>query len=325
MDEKKVIFIGGTSYSGSTFLDMIISNDEKGFSCGEVNALFYPYRKHHYNPECGCGDPDCSIWKGIQNIPPKTLFQELFKKLKHIDFIVDSSKMVPWQYKYVKLLRKQNIKTKHLLIWKTPYELAYSYNKRRQLKRWKGKWIQYHLKYIAFIHNFKAVKYADFVNNNEVLEKICEYLEIDYFPDKINYWEKKHHILFGNDSAKIINNNSDSGQLSRVKEKILNKTNQSILDIDNKANRIYYDKIADSVVIKEVDKTISKKTIQKILNVLNQHDLLIPAEPPTKPDLRYPLFLFKFWTLLKYNFMMGIKHCNYLLYYKLGIKSPLNF
>ena len=58
---KKVIFIGGTSYSGSTFFDMILANDPKGFSCGEVNALFNPYRPHHTDPLCGCGDINCDF------------------------------------------------------------------------------------------------------------------------------------------------------------------------------------------------------------------------------------------------------------------------
>ena len=47
MKNNQVIFITGTSYSASTLLDMILSNDKNGFSLGEVNAFFRPYRKHH--------------------------------------------------------------------------------------------------------------------------------------------------------------------------------------------------------------------------------------------------------------------------------------
>ena len=54
MTEKKVVFIGGSSYSGSTFLDMILStNGDNGFFADEVSA-FYLYRSHHINPECRC-------------------------------------------------------------------------------------------------------------------------------------------------------------------------------------------------------------------------------------------------------------------------------
>lgn len=56
MSGKTAIFIGGSSYSGSTLLDMMLASGEDGFSAGEVSALFYPYRPHHINPECvnGC-------------------------------------------------------------------------------------------------------------------------------------------------------------------------------------------------------------------------------------------------------------------------------
>ena len=40
MNKKKVIFIGGSSYSGSTFLDMMLSSGDNGFTAGEVSALF---------------------------------------------------------------------------------------------------------------------------------------------------------------------------------------------------------------------------------------------------------------------------------------------
>ncbi len=51
---KKVIFITGTGRSGSTLLDMMLGNDPKGISLGEVVALFRPYRPHHLlkNKDC---------------------------------------------------------------------------------------------------------------------------------------------------------------------------------------------------------------------------------------------------------------------------------
>ena len=45
--ERMVIFVGGTSFSGSTLVDMMLANDPAGLSCGEVYAIFYPYRRHH--------------------------------------------------------------------------------------------------------------------------------------------------------------------------------------------------------------------------------------------------------------------------------------
>ena len=76
---KKVIFVGGTSFSGSTFLDMMLANGEEGFSAGEVYALFYPYRPGHINPQCCCGDPSCTIWKDIKREVPPNFTQKSLK------------------------------------------------------------------------------------------------------------------------------------------------------------------------------------------------------------------------------------------------------
>lgn len=77
---KKVIFVGGTSFSGSTFLDMMLASGEEGFSAGEVYALFHPYRPGHINPQCCCGDPGCSLWQDIKSKCIINLYLEIFKR-----------------------------------------------------------------------------------------------------------------------------------------------------------------------------------------------------------------------------------------------------
>ncbi|MHC4179030.1 MAG: hypothetical protein ACYSWU_16065, partial [Planctomycetota bacterium] len=120
MAHKTVIFVGGTSYSGSTFFDMTLANDPEGFSCGEVSALFFPYRPHHIEPDCGCSDSDCSIWRRLLGNGYADFFPAIFERLPEVDFIVDSSKDVFWIAKQLKALRKHGIRAKHVLIWKDP-------------------------------------------------------------------------------------------------------------------------------------------------------------------------------------------------------------
>jgi hypothetical protein len=64
---RKLINICGTSYSGSTMLDLIIGNDDKGFSLGEIYAWFRPYRTHHLNIKCSCDGIDCP-WDKLKYI-----------------------------------------------------------------------------------------------------------------------------------------------------------------------------------------------------------------------------------------------------------------
>ena len=78
--EKKIIFIGGTARSGSTLLDLIITNDPRAMSLGEINALFWPTRKHHFD-EISRLKKD-SVWPIILTAGAKQLYPNLIKKFQ---------------------------------------------------------------------------------------------------------------------------------------------------------------------------------------------------------------------------------------------------
>ena len=64
-----LIKICGAARSGTTMLDLMLGNASDAFSCGEVNARFRPWRSHHFNPECRCGQNPCQIWAEIADVP----------------------------------------------------------------------------------------------------------------------------------------------------------------------------------------------------------------------------------------------------------------
>lgn len=200
---KKVIFIGGSSYSGTTMLDMILSNDPEGFSCGEIHALFYPYRKHHKKPTCGCGDSNCMIWENIKKQGVKNCYRAIFQLFPQITFIIDSSKNPLWIKYQMKQLQQQNISYKNILIWKHPLDIAASHYKRNQIDKWEQSWKNYHHLYFHLIQSFELIAYKDIIQSKMSLKKVCDILGIPFFEDKSRYWEKTQHTLFGNRTAKI--------------------------------------------------------------------------------------------------------------------------
>lgn len=187
---KTVIFIGGSSYSGSTLLDMVLANSEMGFSCGEITALFYPYRDHHLAPICGCGSTNCTVWEIVRQRGLKNIYETIFDLFKDVNYIVDSSKDPLWIHDRTKDLQHGGIVVKNILIWKTPAEFFESKKKRGKTLAWRRAWINYHRLYFYLVKEWVGLPYRQLVTDPGVLERVCEYLEIPYSNRQFDYWEK---------------------------------------------------------------------------------------------------------------------------------------
>jgi hypothetical protein len=271
--KKKVIFIGGTAYSGSTFFDLILSNDPKGFSCGEVRGLFNPSQPYHINPLCGCGRNDCSLWQNVLKGGKTNLYTNIFVLTPHVEFIVDSSKDPYWIQSQAKNLLSKGIECKHILIWKSPLEFAHSCKKRGKID-WHKAWMNYHRMYLTAIKNWRSVKYSDLANNSHTLRKICNYLKIPYFSTKSNYWDKKHHILFGNVSAKTHLETENQLYDEVSEDKSDNTFDQDSSYTINRHRTIYYTNVNDNDLKKNVELLISGDIkLQKMLMLLNERDI----------------------------------------------------
>jgi hypothetical protein len=268
-NNRKIIFIGGSSYSGSTMLDMMLSNSPDGFSLGEVYALFRPFRPHHFNPDCGCGNPDCDFWGKIRQVGAEFLYQAIFSMLPDISFIVDSSKDPWWIKKQSKVLQQQGFDVHHLLIWKEPAAFAHSMLKRGE-KGWEKSWKNYYRLYITFITDFIPVPYNELVQHpSETLHKLCNKIGLIYHKDQEQFWQKQHHTLFGNDSAKIHLHNGNSNNFRQCQNKLTQKN-----DIP-KHRSIYYDfSYLNSLPASVMELIENDSTFQNILMQFNSENLL---------------------------------------------------
>lgn len=272
---KKVIFIGGTSFSGSTFLDMILANDPKGFSCGEVYALYNPYRPHHINPKCGCGNSDCQIWNYILAKGDELFYETIFNLFPSVNFIVDSSKDPFWILKQSKRLFENGALVKNVLIWKTPLEAAASFKKRDRLAHWERGWVNYHRLYFTMIDKFISLKYKDLASKNySAFRKLCNYLGIDYFEEKYHYWTKVHHTLFGNTSAKVHLYSKDSENF-RISKYELEKTSDKMgINYREQHKNIYYKTVQDADLIQYVcQREMENNKLTAITEALEQFDI----------------------------------------------------
>jgi hypothetical protein len=199
---KKVIFVAGTSYSGTTFLHLILANCPQGMAVGEFRWLFNPARPYHLSMRCGCGNPDCRMWQQFKRGGERLLFPNVFRNCPEVDLVVDSSKEIFWIQRQLKHLSESGISAKNVLIWKRPEEFQVSVSRRPHSRPWQEIWIDYHRLYFSIVPEWRAIPYADFVSDSGVLRAACEYLEIEYFDLKTHYWEKIHHIFGGNPTGR---------------------------------------------------------------------------------------------------------------------------
>lgn len=268
MKNKKVIFITGTSYSGSTMLDMILSNDNEIFSLGEVNALFRPYRKHHLEQIQIEKNKDSVLYKSFLK-GENELYQTIFESDPTISCIVDSSKDLFWINHQIKNLKKYKIQYQVVLVYKKPEILAQSFNKRSIFYKWRSHFMKFYKKIFFYSFNYIFISYESLIQNESSLKSLCSKLDIKYFEKKINYWHKEHLTLFGNNrarkpvegldllgneriedlidsgSTKKIDMNFGGGQLSRSqinkirKDKVVNTIFNKLLN-ENRNSEIKY-------------------------------------------------------------------------------------
>lgn len=270
MENKKVIFIGGTSYSGTTIFGMILANDEKGFSGGEMSALFKPQKAHHFDPKCGCGNKKCEIWPMVLKNGISNIYETIFSKFPNIRFIVDSSKDPFWIHYQNKILKKNKIEAKNVLIYKTPLEAAFSFKKRGRLAQFKKSWINYHRLYFSLVKDFRTISYKQLTTNYIFLAKICNYLEIPYFDNKEQFWNKTQHTIFGNSSAKIHLYDGHAIEYVKCKERIM-KYNKRKMNFINEHRRIYYKDVNDAEVKKFLQRKSKKsEKMQLIADILKE-------------------------------------------------------
>ena len=194
MNAKSVIFVAGTSRSGSTMLNLILAQDPHGMALGEIHATIRPVKKHHFTAKMELKS-NSDQWSTIISRGPEELYSNIFKEFPNLDFMVDSSKHAFWIRKQNQNCANQQLNAKNVLIYKSPHELANSFIKRK--KNWIGPFVGYHRKYFSLVDEFYVVSYKDIVSNPSTLEGLCSYLDIPYSEKKFEYWEGSGNRFFG--------------------------------------------------------------------------------------------------------------------------------
>lgn len=270
----KVIFIASTGFSGSTMLDLMLSNSSKGFSCGEIYAYFNPWRDHHFNPVCGCGNLSCALWARLKNnYHAERIYQGLFNEFPNLEFVVDSSKDPTWIKDQLIHTTANGLHPIPILLWKDPIDYAYSCWKRGKDRNWQIRWVNYYKILFSITDQWYSVRYRDLAKfPAQTLESLCNVIDIEYFPGKELFWKKIHHNLFGSNTVKFQFLERDSTEFNRMKTvQLTEKKNLSADQVEESINhqKIYYrnnfDKSFPSINRKIAQENAQIQQIKEIL------------------------------------------------------------
>jgi hypothetical protein len=207
---KRVIFIGGSSFSGSTLLGCILGSNPQSpfntFHLGEVHAFFNPQHPKYGKP-FGALQTGGIIWKDIDcSVGPENAYYEIFKKSKS-NIIIDSSKNINW-------LKIQHDCCKHhdwsfqLLVSYRTFAGIWDSGKRRNLEYKRNlSNIMYYPRLLSEIQrmgiNFSVINISFLINSPaEITQKICTSVNLPYFNGKENYWNFNHYHLYGSSTQR---------------------------------------------------------------------------------------------------------------------------
>lgn len=302
---KQVIFIGGTSYSGSTFLQFILANDPAGFAIGESQWLFYPNTPAHIKAFANASEAEHALWMQIRRQGVRRLFPTIFEAYPDVSFIVEASKHPVWIKKQSQWLRAAGIDVKHLLIWKSPLEFASSF-KKRGFHLWAAEWLRYHRLYFSLIPEWRTISYQAAAVDANIWQSVCAYLDIPYFPQKTTYWQKQHLAFGGNYSARFHLVDED-----RAQRDFLDKT----FDPDRMGlyRRIYYTPVDDPELEARVERAMTRRLrLRQILECLQAADVAQPNSLPVNvpEELPFPPVNLR-WRQLKYTLRTSLSRLRY--------------
>jgi hypothetical protein len=198
MDKQiEVLYILGTSFSGSTILGFVLGSSKKVFDAGELKLLYRHGKRPMQVCSCGAKLRECTVW-GKVDISGRQLYRDptLFKKLKiilsvlvgkkvrtnelkcpheqvliesiaehsgdELLYVIDASKSL---WRFIHLLKCKNIKLKPVFVQRPIEGTAASFIKHKQ-SFYKG----------LFIH-----KINNFLIKRSLKHTGIEYVMVDYY------------------------------------------------------------------------------------------------------------------------------------------------
>jgi hypothetical protein len=229
--DKTVVFIMGSGHSGSTLLELVLGSHSRVFGLGELVNLYRGVDgpRDPFPRLCRICEERCPFWNDTVDI---RVLQAHFSRAGHHapirqwvsrqrenvyqhffgwsgkDVLIDSSKRVHWIAQ--QLQPRRNWKAiAPVLIYLTRDGRAVVNSKLRkypetdirvEAREWKERVERMNEFYADFPERQRlTIAYEQLASQPEsIIRNLCDFLNLDFEPGMLRFWEHDHHTTFGN-------------------------------------------------------------------------------------------------------------------------------
>jgi len=191
-----VVNVTSTSYSGSTWLNLLLGSHSRMFSVGIADRL-----RRMGRPVCSFHGPECPLWSGFLVGEKENLYERIARLAEGKILLVNNARYTLAEQdhpaihpRFIFLIRDGRAvahsdmrKHPHLRMWKAARSWARGINKKARMLSSRPEQDVLHVHY---------EKLRD--RTQEELERICQFLGLAFEPTMLEYWAQAHHFLGGN-------------------------------------------------------------------------------------------------------------------------------
>lgn len=191
-----VVNVVAVSYSGSTWLNLVLGSHSQAFSVGEMDQI-----RKYQRVRCTVHGDDCATWKDFDMHSPVNPFVQLHELTGKKVFVVNNvRRFLPDQKhprirsRFIWVIRDGRAvmasalrKYPHLSNWRAARDWARSLRKKKQLLRRQPP------------ESRLTVHYERLQQDQpKYVARMCEHCGLDYEPSMIEFWNRMHCFIGGN-------------------------------------------------------------------------------------------------------------------------------
>ncbi len=209
---QKVCFICGAGHSGSTLLGLILGSHQDCFYSGEARkARFMQNTNYLIKTTCNLCGINCPVWKDFITSTHLDLYEQISLKTQK-PIVIDSTKNTSWLEEQIATIQKTSSQPFLIFLQRDGRAVINSrtrkypqINVKKIINDWKEIINETQELYRHFKGNKIKIKYEHLATNVEnVIRTLCDFLEIDYQPQMVKYYQHEHHPVGGNNGTKFL-------------------------------------------------------------------------------------------------------------------------